>query len=369
MPCGMGKVLRAAGHIGERTEIDDAVAIERRNDSTKRHWSRMLEWGLSLEGSKMWRCFCCLQQLGAAGSLGVGSSKQAQPFLALTNPFSPINPPDDIPPLGMLPGPGALGIGCPPFTAMVNGGRQMPCCQLLTWPLFTKKHLSESQTLQHLLYLNVLLKSSPHRTTSLGLDGLVGRLCLRPSASHTWSDKTETTACPRMIKKRGKGAHTSPRSILQERDIHRRRRQVDVADDGAADEDVFDGALGGGARVSRGALGRRRRSGTYQVRILELVEDGNVVELDVEVLVDALEDAADLDVVLELDRDLLVDEGFEEAAGGGTLGCVIHPGWGEAGGRVKGCWWVGFSWRRESVDVIRIVCQSLTTAHCPSTEA
>jgi hypothetical protein len=49
------------------------------------------------------------------------------------------------------------------------------------------------------------------------------------------------------------------------------------------------------------------------VRVLELLEDLDVVELDVEVLVDALEDAADLDVVLELDGDLVVDEGFEEA--------------------------------------------------------
>lgn len=49
------------------------------------------------------------------------------------------------------------------------------------------------------------------------------------------------------------------------------------------------------------------------MRILELLEHLDVVELDVEVLVDALEDAADLDVVLELDRDLVVDEGLEEA--------------------------------------------------------
>jgi hypothetical protein len=49
------------------------------------------------------------------------------------------------------------------------------------------------------------------------------------------------------------------------------------------------------------------------VRIFDLLEHLDVVELDVEVLVDALEDAADLDVVFELDRDLVVDEGFEEA--------------------------------------------------------
>lgn len=74
---------------------------------------------------------------------------------------------------------------------------------------------------------------------------------------------------------------------------------MDVADHGSADEYVLDGA---------------------QVRVLELLDDLDVVELDVEELVDALEHAADLNVVLELDRDLVVDEGFEEACG--LLVCV-----------------------------------------------
>ncbi len=52
------------------------------------------------------------------------------------------------------------------------------------------------------------------------------------------------------------------------------------------------------------------------MRVLDLLEHLDVVELDVEVLVDALEDAADLDVVLELDGDLVVDQGFEEAGAG-----------------------------------------------------
>lgn len=67
---------------------------------------------------------------------------------------------------------------------------------------------------------------------------------------------------------------------------------MDVAHHGPADEHVLDGA---------------------QVRVLELLDDLDVVQLDVEELVDALEHAPDLDVVLELDRDLVVDEGFEEA--------------------------------------------------------
>lgn len=53
------------------------------------------------------------------------------------------------------------------------------------------------------------------------------------------------------------------------------------------------------------------------MRVLDLVDDGDIVELDVEVLVDALERAADLDVVLELDGDRRVDERLEEAGVGG----------------------------------------------------
>ncbi len=49
------------------------------------------------------------------------------------------------------------------------------------------------------------------------------------------------------------------------------------------------------------------------MRVLELLYDGNVVELDVEVLVHALERALELDVVLELHGDLVVDERLEEA--------------------------------------------------------
>lgn len=70
---------------------------------------------------------------------------------------------------------------------------------------------------------------------------------------------------------------------------------------------------------------------SYHVRVLEVVQNGNVVELDVEVLVDALQGSTDRDVILEFDRNLLkivrlwrsyasfslvgltgVNEGFEE---------------------------------------------------------
>lgn len=52
---------------------------------------------------------------------------------------------------------------------------------------------------------------------------------------------------------------------------------------------------------------------TYQMWIPYLLHDADIVELDVEVLVHALEGAADRDVVLELDGYFVVDEGFEEA--------------------------------------------------------
>lgn len=55
------------------------------------------------------------------------------------------------------------------------------------------------------------------------------------------------------------------------------------------------------------------------MRVLELLDDLYVVQLDVEVLVDALQRAADLDVVLELDSYLVVDERLEEAMGLGLL--------------------------------------------------
>jgi hypothetical protein len=50
------------------------------------------------------------------------------------------------------------------------------------------------------------------------------------------------------------------------------------------------------------------------MRVLELLDDLDVVQLDVEVLVHALERAPDLDVVLELYRHLVVDERLEKAA-------------------------------------------------------
>lgn len=47
--------------------------------------------------------------------------------------------------------------------------------------------------------------------------------------------------------------------------------------------------------------------------VLELVENGDVVQFDVQVLIHALQCAADGNIVFELDGDFVVDEGFEEA--------------------------------------------------------
>ncbi len=48
------------------------------------------------------------------------------------------------------------------------------------------------------------------------------------------------------------------------------------------------------------------------MRIFDFVDDADIVELDVEELVHALEGAADGYVVLELDRDLVVNQRLEE---------------------------------------------------------
>ena len=48
------------------------------------------------------------------------------------------------------------------------------------------------------------------------------------------------------------------------------------------------------------------------MRVLDLLNDLNVVQLDVKVLVNALQRPANLNVVLKFNRNLMVDEGFEK---------------------------------------------------------
>lgn len=69
-------------------------------------------------------------------------------------------------------------------------------------------------------------------------------------------------------------------------------RELDVPDDAAADEAVFD---------------------REEVGVELAVGDGNVVELDVEVLVYGVDTACDAHVILEFHRDRLVRQRLEEA--------------------------------------------------------
>lgn len=49
------------------------------------------------------------------------------------------------------------------------------------------------------------------------------------------------------------------------------------------------------------------------MRVFEVIDHADVIEFDVEILVDALERTADLDIVLELDGNLMVDQCLEKA--------------------------------------------------------
>ena len=67
------------------------------------------------------------------------------------------------------------------------------------------------------------------------------------------------------------------------------------------------------------------------MRVLLRVGDGDVGELDVEVLVDRVEGAADGEVVLQLDHDVLADQRLEERVEEHNEG---HEGRGEGGENV-----------------------------------
>lgn len=49
------------------------------------------------------------------------------------------------------------------------------------------------------------------------------------------------------------------------------------------------------------------------MRVLNLLEHLNIVQLDVQELINRFESPFDRDVVLKLDGDLVIDKGFEEA--------------------------------------------------------
>lgn len=64
------------------------------------------------------------------------------------------------------------------------------------------------------------------------------------------------------------------------------------------------------------------------MRILQLLQHLDIIQLDVQELVDGSEGALDGDVVFKFDGDLVVDEGFEE-----TVGLWVLAG-GSFGGRI-----------------------------------
>jgi hypothetical protein len=49
------------------------------------------------------------------------------------------------------------------------------------------------------------------------------------------------------------------------------------------------------------------------MRVLELLHNLNIIKLDVEVLIHTLENALELNIVLELNSDLVVNKGLEKA--------------------------------------------------------
>ena len=117
----------------------------------------------------------------------------------------------------------------------------------------------------------------------------------------------------------------SPAGVLQEGHVDVGRVDVDVAHDGAADED------GGDSLEVRVALG---------------VENLDLLQLAVEVLVDAVQHALDLEVVLELDGHQLglerLEEG-EEQHRGWVAGELVAVRWGSGRkrdgiGRYGGAW-------------------------------
>ena len=65
--------------------------------------------------------------------------------------------------------------------------------------------------------------------------------------------------------------------------------------------------------VSHHAASNENVLHTAKMRVLGLVENGNVVKFNVEILIDGFESATDADVVFEFDCDGVGGEGFEEA--------------------------------------------------------
>ena len=80
---------------------------------------------------------------------------------------------------------------------------------------------------------------------------------------------------------------------------------------------------------------------THQMRVLQLLHNRNVVQLDVQVLVHALESSSYRNVVFQFHCDFVIDQSFEEAEEqhgggddeGGELIVIVVVAW-AVGGRV-----------------------------------
>lgn len=91
-------------------------------------------------------------------------------------------------------------------------------------------------------------------------------------------------------------APTSPSRILQQRRIHRLRRQMHISHRAPADKHVLDGIqVRPAVRALRLARRRRRH---------RRIAHGDVFQLDVEELVDGFQAPGEEEVILELDGDL-----------------------------------------------------------------
>ena len=125
-----------------------------------------------------------------------------------------------------------------------------------------------------------------------------GMLSIPYSRRHFEDDSLDREGKTRALSGLGLG-RLLPRSILQQRGVAFFGGQLDVADDGAANEAVFDGE---------------------HVRILFRIRHRNVRQLDVEILVYRVKRPVDGQVVLQLHHHVLAHEGLEKRSRSGGKG-------------------------------------------------
>ena len=65
--------------------------------------------------------------------------------------------------------------------------------------------------------------------------------------------------------------------------------------------------------MSDGGFRKELSGKTHQMWVFDILQDSDVIQLDVQVLIHALQRAPYRDIILELDCDFMVDERLEEA--------------------------------------------------------